>query len=158
MWREWADPVSGRPHGPFRTFEHFVITPVRDGGLGSTIAQLLGLCESDVGARDAITEATRREAHRPPKTLDNIQGSAAPTGTSESAALRRLRKEREDLHAEVLAGNLSAHAAMVQAGYRPRTVSVPVTRPDAVARALRKHMTPGDLARLVILLSEGGRA
>jgi hypothetical protein len=41
-----------------------------------------------------------------------------PTGTSVEAALRRLRKARPDLHARVLAGELSAHAAMIEAGFR----------------------------------------
>ena len=35
---------------------------------------------------------------------------AQPSGTSRAAALRRLRKDRPDLHGRVLAGELSAHA------------------------------------------------
>lgn len=45
-------------------------------------------------------------------------GTERPAGTTRDAALRRLRKDREDLHARVLAGDMSAHAAMVQAGFR----------------------------------------
>ena len=47
---------------------------------------------------------------------NNVQGTEAPVGNSQAAALRRLRKDAPELHAEVLAGNLSAHAAMVKAG------------------------------------------
>ena len=38
-------------------------------------------------------------------------------GNSDTYALRRLRKDRPDLHARVLAGELSPHGAMVAVGY-----------------------------------------
>jgi hypothetical protein len=38
---------------------------------------------------------------------------------------------------------------MVKAGFRHRTVSVPVDRPEAVARTLRKNLAPDDLAALI---------
>jgi hypothetical protein len=41
-----------------------------------------------------------------------------PSGTSAAAALRRLEKDRPDIHARVLAGELSANAGMVEAGFR----------------------------------------
>jgi hypothetical protein len=50
-----------------------------------------------------------------------INNSGRPTGTSVKAALRRLRdpqKGRPDIHARVLAGELSAHAGMIEAGFR----------------------------------------
>jgi hypothetical protein len=158
MWRQWADPSSGRAWGPFRSFEHFVITPAEHGGLGSTIAQLRGLCENDVEARNDIERAVKggqlHGGDRRSETfkLDNIQLESYPSGTSESAALRRLRNDRPDLHAEVLAERLSAHAAMVEAGFRQKTISVPVANPETVARALLKYMKPDDVAKLVALL------
>jgi hypothetical protein len=47
-----------------------------------------------------------------------------PTGTSRATALRRLRKDRPDIHARVLKGELSAHAAMIEAGFRKKPGSV----------------------------------
>jgi hypothetical protein len=44
----------------------------------------------------------------------------APSGTSAAAAMRRLRKDRPGIHARVLAGEMSAHAGMVEAGFRKR--------------------------------------
>jgi hypothetical protein len=41
-----------------------------------------------------------------------------PDGNSVDAALRRLRGQRPDLHARVLNAELSAHAAMIEAGFR----------------------------------------
>jgi hypothetical protein len=53
----------------------------------------------------------------------------------------------------VLAGALSTHAAMVQAGFRHRTVSVPIDRPELVAKALRRNLDADGLAELVRLLT-----
>jgi hypothetical protein len=43
-----------------------------------------------------------------------------PSGNSAAAALRRLERHRPDLLDRVLAGELSAHAAMLEAGFRKR--------------------------------------
>lgn len=72
----------------------------------------------------------------------NNSSAARPTGNSESAALRRLRKDRLDLHAQVIAGEMSAHAAMVKAGFRPKTVTVPIDIEKA-ARVLVKSFQEG---------------
>jgi hypothetical protein len=61
-----------------------------------------------------------------------------PEGNSRDKALRRLRDHRPDLHAQVLANELSAHAAMVEAGFRPRTFTVP-DNIDAAAPILRRR-------------------
>jgi hypothetical protein len=69
---------------------------------------------------DAKDRAQQRQGGRP-KTVDNGGGninSSRPSGTSKAYALRRLRKDRPDLHARVLAGEISAHAAMITAGFR----------------------------------------
>jgi hypothetical protein len=54
--------------------------------------------------------------------LYNVQPHKAPTGNSIEAALRRLRSDdrpiAKELHAKVLAGELSPHGAVKLAGYR----------------------------------------
>jgi hypothetical protein len=45
-----------------------------------------------------------------------------PSGNSAAAALRRLERHRPDLLDRVLAGEVSAHAAMVEAGFRKRSL------------------------------------
>ncbi len=51
--------------------------------------------------------------------FDNVQLAIeqAPTGNRTDAALRRLRKDRPDLPQRVINKELSAHAAMIEAGY-----------------------------------------
>jgi hypothetical protein len=90
------------------------------------------LVADDPEARDLLGQAiketqphggARRKGEHKSK-IDNIQ-LAAPTGTSAAAALRRLRKDRPDIHAEVLAGELSPHGGMIEVGFRKRVVYVP---------------------------------
>ena len=153
MWRQWVDPTSGRkvPEKPFRSFHEFVGTPAAKAGLGSSIRQLEALCRDDKEAADLLDQALQRPAHRPLESVDNVHASR-PAGNASSAALRRLRKDRPDLHAQVIAGEVSANWAMVEARFRPKTISVAVTRPDAVARSLMKHMSADDMALLIVYL------
>jgi hypothetical protein len=54
-------------------------------------------------------------------------------GNSVSYALRRLSKERPDLYEQVKAQELTANAAMVEAGFRPKRITVPVDVKGAAA-------------------------
>ncbi|MGC1416885.1 MAG: hypothetical protein WA817_16485 [Candidatus Acidiferrum sp.] len=86
------------------------------------------------GNQNAATE--ERETTSKKTNVDNIhvRSEVRPTGTSSSAALRRLRKSRPDLHKKVLEGELSANAAAVKAGFRPKTITV---RVDTAENALK---------------------
>ena len=74
---------------------------------------------------DAFDRVSQRPAHRPAKS-ENVHSSGRPSGNSVAAFLRRLRTARPDLHARVLAGEISAYAGMIEAGWR--------TRPSEVGR------------------------
>ncbi|MFE2297949.1 hypothetical protein ACFXAW_07110 [Streptomyces sp. NPDC059445] len=151
-----------------RRFEDFVATPPLK-GLGATMRLIDKLIESiedsslRADAQNLLDVALqrghggdRRSDHLRFK-LDNIQLEnetkvAAPSGTSRDAGLRRLRKDRPDLHAEVLAGRLSTHAAMVEAGFRRRKISIPIGAPADAAKALRRNLEPDQIKELVELL------
>lgn len=142
-------------------FEQFVTAvPLR--GLGASMRLIGKLVDAieDPGARaqaqDLLDQVSGNRQGQRGNFLYNIQEvaeSSAPTGTSREAGLRRLRKDRPDLHAEVLAGHLTAHAAMVQAGFRRKSVTVPVDKPENTARALRRNLEPEAVAELARLLS-----
>jgi hypothetical protein len=74
-------------------------------------------------------------------------------GTSRTYALARLRRDRPDLHDRVLAGELSPHAAMVQAGIRPPTFTVRGSSAAAVASTLRRRLPSHVLAEVARLLA-----
>ncbi|GAA1065272.1 hypothetical protein [Streptomyces asiaticus] len=144
-WREFITPRGELvKHG---RFVDFVTTPPTK-GLGASVNLIKRLVEPDPEATDLLDQALQQATGRPEESVSN-RNTSRPVGTTKTAALRRLRKDKPELHAEVLAGRLSAHAAMVQAGFRPKTVSVPVSRPDSIAAALRRHLSPDDIARLI---------
>jgi hypothetical protein len=76
---------------------------------------------------------------------DNVTKS--DHGNERTYALRRLRKDRPDLHARVLEGVVSAHAAMVEAGFRRKTITVPADV-DAIVRALPRHFSGEDIKEI----------
>lgn len=75
-------------------------------------------------------------------------------GNSVGYFLRRLDREGRDnpeiraLHERVLAGELSAHAAAVLAGFIEKAISIPA-EPTAAARRLLRHFQGDRLAQLI---------
>jgi hypothetical protein len=72
----------------------------------------------------------------------------AKRGTSVSYALRRLGKQRPDLLEKVKQGDLSAHAAMVLAGFTPKAITIP-DDPANAARRLGLHFRGERLRALI---------
>jgi hypothetical protein len=72
----------------------------------------------------------------------------APTGTSVSYALRRLKTQRPDLHEKVQAKELSPNAAMVEAGFRKPSITLPID-PEAAVRLVVKHFKGEVLEALI---------
>lgn len=152
-WRRFTTPRGELVE--YSEFIDFVTTPPT-AGLGATAPLVRKIISGDPEAVDLFDEAVQTQHGGDRRSAAVIKNDNVtlerPTGNTQTAALRRLRKDAPELHAEVLAGNLSAHAAMVQAGFRAKSVSVPVTRPEAVAATLLKHMEPDDIAEVVRLL------
>jgi hypothetical protein len=78
-----------------------------------------------IEARAAKAQAIDAQDHLDYNKCDDVnqvqrRKRSAPTGNSAAAAMRRLRKDRPDIHARVLAGEMSANAGMVEAGFRQR--------------------------------------
>jgi hypothetical protein len=134
-------------------FVEFVTTPPLK-GLGTTLDLIQRIVSGDADLVDLLDRELAGRSGTRTDLVDNINEVGRPDGTSRQQALRRLRKDAPELHADVLAGRLSAHAAMVQAGLRSRTISVPSDRPDRAAAALRRNMSPEDLAELRRLLDQ----
>lgn len=146
-WREFVTPRGELVR--HERFVDFVITPPTQ-GIGASVDLVRRIVGSDTEALDLLDQAVQNAPHVHAPDVDNV--NVRPDGNSRDRALRKLRADAPSLHTEVLAGRLSAHAAMVQAGFRPKTISVPVSRPESIAAALRKHLGPDDLARLIRLL------
>ena len=159
-WREFETKlgVVSRP----MTFEEFVVTPPLR-GLGASVALVRRIVADDLEVTDLLDQALRQPVGPRPvedgRTIDNVNSSTISTmvtGNTQAQALRRLRDQQPALHTAVLAGELSPHAAMVQAGYRPRTVTVPINDDQRLAAALRRHLDPERRKTLsAALLAEG---
>jgi hypothetical protein len=135
----------------------FITTPPLD-GLGASVELVKKIIAEDTRALDLLDRALQNPPHV--HDVNNVNVNR-PQGNSKIRALRKLRteadhgnKEAAELHAEVLADHISPHAAMIQAGFRPKTVSVPISKPERVAAYLRKHMPREAILRLIELLTK----
>jgi hypothetical protein len=140
MWEERSDPNSGRIYR-HESFAEFVTSPQ---GLNTDAITLEKVCWDYPEARQLLTEALKRSGGRPLKTVDNVH-SSRPAGNTEAAALRRLRKDRPDLLKRVIGGEMSAYRAMIEAGFRKPTASIPIGTPEAAMRALLRRFSEAEL-------------
>ncbi|MFD8050160.1 hypothetical protein ACFV5E_42790 [Streptomyces chartreusis] len=68
--------------------------------------------------------------------------------------MRQLKEHRPDLLTRVESGDIpSLHAAMIEAGLRDKTLTLPVGDPEKIARSLRKNLTEDHLHALIALPS-----
>jgi len=156
------------------TFARFVdfVTAYPPEGLGATPDTLRNMCRDDVEALDLLTQELTGQAGGDRKSSDyeniisdNITNDIFDSkveaintsdgrGTSSTYALRKLRKSRPDLHADVLEGALSPHAAMVEAGFRKRYLQLP-DDPQAAALYLLGNKDASWLLAFVAALDTG---
>lgn len=155
--QSWREFVTQRgEHVAYERFVDFVTTPPLK-GLGASVELVRNLCRDDTEALTLLTLALQGKPGQRTDLLDNMQEvPKAPTGTSREAALRRLHRDAPELHADVLAGRLSAHGAMVRAGYRPRTFTVRTDSAESVAKTLRRRLDAETLTAVRRLLAEEG--
>lgn len=94
-----------------------------------------------------------RRPGRPKKTdnADNVRNKAF--GNDPDYALRRLKRDNPELASRVLRGEISAHAAAVEAGFRPKTITVPLN-PEKMARAIRRRLDDDEIDTLINALGE----
>lgn len=161
LWQEQILPDTGEVV-TMNSFVDFIKTPP-PAGLGTNFETLWQLCSHNPLLLDLLDRAVQRPAGSPEKSqrlvgqkiiVDNIHNSdkiERPTGTSKQAGLRQLRKKNPELHAKVLAGELTVNAAMVQAGLRTNQVTVFVHPRRAVTK-LKKIFQEEDFIELVALL------
>lgn len=146
-WRDFVT-LRGEHRTPSSFHEFVTLPPLR--GLGAdSVDQLRRLVGDDPELRDLIDRAVQRKQGQ---IHNNVKNLSQPEGNSIDAALRRLRKDAPELHAKVLAKELTPHAAMVQAGFRHKTITIPADDPERIAATLRRHLSDEARAELRALL------
>lgn len=163
MWKELLVKETGEVVN-FKSFIDFVTTQPPE-GLGTTLDTIKRLGSHDtemLALVDGATQRTREDWTPNPTgnnqyqnvvTVDNIHDNHLdrPTGTSRQAGLRRLAKSRPDLHTRILSHEISVNAAMVEAGFRPKTLTIPVD-PERAAQAIKRQFSQDQIEQLVELL------
>ena len=142
MWRKrWCKQTKQEVE--FKRFTDFV-SAFPPEGLGTNMQVLISICRhsGDMEAVGALAKMSAGQHGGDRKSeninLDNIQVDS-PTGTSTVATMRRLAKNSPELHAQVIAGELSPNAAAIEAGFRKRKYQLPAD-PTAAARYLAERV------------------
>jgi hypothetical protein len=145
-WRSWR--WIGREFTCSSFYECLTRHPPK--GVGANIPFLRRLIQDDKEALDLLDETLRREVGI--NQWSEPKGVASstirrPDGNSIENALRRLRSDprtlAKELHAKVLAGELSPHRAAVLAGYRKE-----LTLLERVLRLL-PNLTPDETTAVI---------
>lgn len=152
LWQERIIAQTGAP-ARFKRFVDFVATKPLE-GLGADLPTLRRLCADNPAALDALDRATKgRQGERTDlfNNVKEVDDPDPPMGNTAAYALRKLRADAPELHEQVIAGELSPHAAMVQAGFRKKTIQIPAD-PNGAALALLRKFTPDELQRIVEII------
>jgi hypothetical protein len=160
MWRVFNHPSAGQLiDNHTKSFAQFVKTPPPD-GLGSEvkiIENVLIACTKSDNARDSKVAQEAITAFSQALTgkigtnqyiegRDNIT-TLSERGTSKSYAHRKLCKDAPEIYQRVINGEISAHAGMVEAGYRKKQITF-THDVDSAVKMLRNKFTPAELEKI----------
>ena len=73
-------------------------------------------------------------------------------GNSRDYILARLKRDRPDLAEKVMAGDMSAHAAAIEAGFKSKSYAIRLDDLEITAETLRRLLHPDDQIRLAHML------
>lgn len=137
----WEGRVDS--HGnPFSCFREFAEHPFWEGLNVQPYDRLNDYCKGDADLIVRIREAGKRK-RGPNNNRYNITETGR--GTAQAATLERLQKEFPKHYERVKAGELSAHAAAIEAGFRKPTRSIPIDSPESAMRALLRVFSKENL-------------
>jgi hypothetical protein len=142
----WRDRIDTNTRERF-TFDYFPDFVAADppAGLGAS----LDLVERIVRGTpvELVLHEARKTRGRRTDLADIISdvGRGGSHGTTRAYTLDRLKRERPDLLKRVDAGELSANAAAIEAGFRKPKATIPVDTPDAAIGALLRRFSHDEL-------------
>jgi len=148
-WRQYALPHSSVIH-IYSSFREFV-----EDWLRISLEDLKAICTArcDYEALDLVDKVTKGKQGQRNDLVDNVNYVNSPDGNANTYALRKLRKDRPDLHAKVIAGELTPNSAMVEAGFRQKQITIVL---DAVraANAINRHFNDEQRKQIVELIGQ----
>jgi hypothetical protein len=125
----------------FPDFPSFVEYPLW-WGLETKYSRLVEFCKGDRECHALLLEAmpAAGKRGRPAKDAaekpDNVRNSEY--GNSASHTLRRLKRDHPDLAERVIAGDISAHAAAIRAGFRKPSITLQPNNATRAAERIRE--------------------
>lgn len=135
---------AGRPFG---SFEAFVAHPLW-WGLESTVDDLIAYCRNAPEVQQQIRlEMGKLPAHGEIGGGHSRDSNTTSDDRGATYALRRLKRDAPELAAQVIAGEISANAAAIQAGFRKRMVTLPAD-PEALAQAIARRYPGWEMRRV----------
>jgi len=156
MWRSFCNTGTYEPY-EWTEFDAFVKAKQPRGlGFKGGEKQLREECRfyAEQGDEDAVKALAALDGmlpaqgkHGGKRAKDGQVGNTNLTGSTRTYSLARLKRDRPDLAALVIAGKMSAHAAAIEAGFRGRTVQH-AGSVEGFLRAALRHLTPAQRAEL----------
>jgi hypothetical protein len=151
VWRE-RFVLQTKEKTYFTSFEEFVKSSPPE-GLGTTIGQLQRLCADNLAVIDLLDRARSKSQRGGDRRSDNFKCNNVTfekrkSGNSAIYSLRRLRKERPDLHKKVLSKEISINQAMIEAGLRKKmmTIAADISK---ICTAIKLNFTSVEIAELI---------
>lgn len=148
MWRERVDKDTGEIY-KFDKFEDFIAAPPT-AGLGASMKVLKEICREDPVALDMIDQAVQMPhgGSRVKVLNQQLDHDEEAKQDGSSRHLRRLRKDRPDLHEKVLAGEMTITAAVVDAGFYPKRVSIRLDDVASAIATIERNASPEFIAEM----------
>jgi hypothetical protein len=145
-WQSFHTPngVSVQPAN-FREF----ITAEPFQGLGATEDKIAALLGDDNTAVVNMRKLLKLKPGPKPVGSSNNNIIGTKQGTRRDYTLERLQRDAPELFDAVQRKELSANAAAVQAGFRPKTFTVRSDDPEKIAATLRRQLSEDVLKRVM---------
>jgi hypothetical protein len=140
MWQERIVQATGEL-AEYDHFAEFVNDPPPK-GLGADVDMLKRMCKKDDEALRLLREVVTGEVGDNQHTEGTSNRSTH--GTTKDYTLDRLAREDAELYEKVVADEMSANAAAIEAGFRDKTATIPIHKGgeeqhERAAERLAKH-------------------
>jgi hypothetical protein len=139
--RAWEKVPIGKPYGT----EDRMFAAELGKRADEIEAQLRATKQAALAAQNRVADQEDRENQRPPHIHINrdvytneTDINVRPSGTSSEYAIRKLRKDRPDIHERVLSGELTPHGGMVEAGFRKKSPSQKLPAFERIRRLIER--------------------
>jgi hypothetical protein len=141
----------------FRTFEEFLQTSPPE-GLGTNLKTIRKLCHEDIAAIDLIEQVKTKRFHGGDRRSqdfkrNNVTVEISKRGNAKEYSLKRLRKERPELHQAILDGKLTVNQAMIKANFRKQKYQIEKDV-EKISLFIKKHFTTQEIQNLILHLQK----